>query len=78
MKKQTAIVKVKLVAVLVICGAGLFAEFRATGGAEAQTQRSFELVGVDVPLEKRVGVDDGAAFVIHFGGDTHGNLDTCG
>jgi hypothetical protein len=40
--------------------------------------RLFEIAGVDQPLERRIGVDDGAAFVVHFAGDTHGSLDTCG
>ena len=50
-----------------------------TGRAtEAQAKRLFEIIGMDVPFDQRVGIDDGAVFAIHFGGDTHGNLDTCG
>jgi hypothetical protein len=30
------------------------------------------------PFEQRIGVDDGAALVVHFAGDTRGSLDTCG
>jgi hypothetical protein len=41
-------------------------------------ERLFEIVGMSVPLEQRVGVDDGAAFVVHFAGDTRGTLDVCG
>ncbi|HSB09636.1 MAG TPA: hypothetical protein VLM38_09140 [Blastocatellia bacterium] len=79
MPKQRATERLKFVLVLVICGAALAGAFQKSAGAgQGQPQRSFELVGMEVPLEKRVGQDDGAAFVVHFGGDTHGNLDTCG
>jgi hypothetical protein len=49
-----------------------------TVAAQEQPGRLFELVGITVPLEQRVGVDDGVAFVVHFSGDTRGSLDTCG
>lgn len=79
MQKQESTKSLKLVVVLVICGVVLSAGFQKSAGAgQGQPARSFELIGMEVPLEKRVGVDDGAAFVVHFGGDTHGNLDTCG
>ena len=49
-----------------------------TVAGQEQPGRLFELVGMNVPFEERVGVDDGVAFAIHFSGDTQGNLDTCG
>jgi hypothetical protein len=51
---------------------------RSVIATQDQPGRLFEIAGADQPLEKRVGVDDGAAFVVHFAGDTHGSLDTCG
>ena len=79
MRRERTIERLKLALVLVACAITLFAGLgeRVRAGQE-QPQRSFEIVGVEVPLEKRLGVDDGASFIIHFGGDTHGNLDACG
>lgn len=30
------------------------------------------------PLSTLIGKDDNAAIVIHYGGETRGNIDTCG
>ena len=68
----------KLVAVFSVAALAVFAQFHKTVAAQEQPGRLFELVGMTVPLEQRVGIDDGVAFVVHFSGDTHGNLDTCG
>ena len=46
--------------------------------AMGQLANRLEFVGVGVPLDKSTGVDDGAVLAVHFMGDTHGNLDTCG
>lgn len=43
-----------------------------------KAQRRFEVVGLGTPLKERVGVDDGATFVVHFVGDIHGSLEPCG
>jgi hypothetical protein len=43
-----------------------------------QAANRLEFVGVGVPLDKSTGADDGAVLAVHFMGDTHGNLDTCG
>jgi 2',3'-cyclic-nucleotide 2'-phosphodiesterase (5'-nucleotidase family) len=37
-----------------------------------------EIAGFGSSMEQRLGQDDGAAFVIHFMGDAHGSLETCG
>ena len=37
-----------------------------------------DIAGRGSSLIERVGKDDGALFAIHFVGDIHGNLDTCG
>jgi hypothetical protein len=70
----------KLAAVAAALVSGLWhSDFRGTSAAEPQDQRRrFEIVGVDAPLDQRAGSDDGAAFVIHLTGDTHGGLEPCG
>jgi len=65
----------KLVAILLVAAVGFLAHMQAIAAAQA---RLFEIVGMSVPLEQSVGVDDGAAFVVHFAGDTRGTLDVCG
>lgn len=79
MQNQETIKRLKLAAILLVAGLAVFAHSqRSDGATQDQSVRLFEIVGMDVPLEKRVGVDDGAAFVVHFAGDTRGSLDTCG
>lgn len=69
----------KLAAILFVAGFAFFVQSRKSSGATPiQSARLFEIAGIDMPLEKRVGVDDGAAFVVHFAGDTRGSLDSCG
>jgi len=48
--------------------------------AEGQVQEAgqIDVVGRGSTMAERIGVDDGAAFVVHFSGDMHGNLDSCG
>jgi hypothetical protein len=75
---QRKIRLVKIVAVFSVAALAVFAQFHKSVAAQEQPGRLFELVGMTVPLEQRVGNDDGVAFVVHFSGDTHGNLDTCG
>ena len=74
---QKRIRLLKLAAIVSVAVLAVFAQFQ-TVAAQDPSGRLFELVGMTVPLEQRVGIDDGAAFVVHFSGDTHGNLDTCG
>ena len=68
----------KLFAILLVAGIGFLAPTQTIAGAQDQPARLFEIAGMTMPLEQRVGVDDGAAFVVHFAGDTRGTLDTCG
>lgn len=75
---QKRIRLLKLVAIFSVAALAVFAQFHRTVAAQEQPGRLFELVGMTVPLEQRVGVDDGVAFVVHFSGDTRGSLDTCG
>jgi hypothetical protein len=79
MVKQKNINRIKLFAILLVAGLAVFMNSqRSNGGIQNQPARLFEFAGMDMPLEKRVGVDDGAAFVVHFSGDTRGSLDSCG
>lgn len=78
MQYQNRIRLLKLAAIFSVAALGVFAQLHKTVAAQDQPGRLFELVGMSVPLEQRVGIDDGAAFVVHFSGDTQGNLDTCG
>jgi hypothetical protein len=77
MQCQKRIRALKLVAIFSVAALAVFAQVHKTVAAQ-EPGRLFELVGINVPLDQRVGVDDGAAFVVHFSGDTHGVLDTCG
>lgn len=71
--------RLKLVAILLAVAAAFFVRSHNTANAtQDRAGRLFEIVGMDVSLDKRFGSDDGAAFVVHFAGDTHGGLDTCG
>lgn len=78
MRYKKKIMLLKLAAIGSVAVLAVFAQFQKTVTAQDAQGRLFELVGMAVPLEQRVGIDDGAAFVVHFSGDTHGNLDTCG
>jgi len=78
MQCQKRIRLLKLVAIFSVAALAGFAQVHKTVAAQEPTGRLFELVGMTVPLEQRVGVDDGAIFVVHFSGDTRGSLDTCG
>lgn len=72
---------IKQLKLLAIGFVGAFAALSSTHTAvvaQDQPGRLFELVGMNVPFEQRVGAADGAAFVVHFAGDTRGSLDTCG
>ena len=78
MQGKLMIKGVKLIAILLVAAVALLAHMQTIVGAQEQPARLFEIVGMSVPLEQRVGVDDGAAFVVHFAGDTRGTLDVCG
>ena len=43
-----------------------------------QEPSQIDVLGRGTTVAERVGEDDGVAFVIHFSGDMHGNLDSCG
>ena len=77
MQKQQRSILLKVVTISLAALAFLI-NLRGAASSQEQTGRLFEIVGMSVPLEQRVGVDDGAAFVVHFSGDTRGTLDACG
>jgi hypothetical protein len=78
MQNQKTIKRLKLFAILLVAGIPFLASAKTTAVAQDQPARLFEIVGMATPLEQRFGVDDGAAFVVHFAGDTRGTLDVCG
>jgi hypothetical protein len=81
MQNQRAIKKIKLLVILsaaaFICSSLAWQKTQATAEQE-EPQRRLEIVGVSVPFAERMGTDDGAAFVVHFIGSTHGSLEPCG
>lgn len=70
--------RLKLTAILLLAGVSCLTHTQMTVGAQDQPARLFEIAGMTMPFEQRVGVDDSAEFVVHFGGDTRGTLDACG
>ena len=68
---------VSLSAAILICSSTAWQTTQATVSQE-QPQNRIEVVGVSMPFADRMGVDDGAAFVVHFMGGTHGSLEPCG
>ena len=67
----------KIAAIFVF--AGLLLPWSIAGaGHRGQQQDPLNVVGYQSTLQEKLGSDDGVSFVIHFGGDTHGNLDACG
>lgn len=69
---------IKLIAIVSVAALAAFVRLNSAAVAQDQPARMFEIAGMTMPLEQRVGVDDGAAFVVHFAGDTRGTLDACG
>jgi hypothetical protein len=78
MKDGSQIKWLKLVAILFAAVLTFVVHLGNISAAQDPTARLFEIVGMNTPLEQRVGADDGAVFAVHFSGDTRGNLDTCG
>lgn len=70
--------QLKLTAIVLVAALPALFHVYAIAGAQSQPARLFEIAGMNMPLEERVGTDDGAAFVVHFAGDTRGSLDVCG
>ena len=76
MQEQQRLILLKLITISI---AALAVLFNLRSAASSQDQgRLFEMAGMTLPLEQRVGVDDGAVFAVHFSGDTRGTLDACG
>jgi hypothetical protein len=70
--------QLKLLAIVPVAVLATFAQINLRSLAQNAPARLFEIVGMNVPFQERVGADDGAVFAVHFSGDTRGNLDTCG
>jgi hypothetical protein len=80
MQNQNSNKTAKLIIIFIaaiVCGCLTWQKARANAGQD-QPRKQLELVGVNAPYETRAGNDDGAAFAIHFMGNTHGSLEPCG
>jgi hypothetical protein len=78
MQKQQRLILLKIAAISFAVALAFLLSLRRSASAQDQPGRLFEMAGMTMPLEQRVGVDDGADFVVHFSGDTRGTLDACG
>lgn len=70
----------KIAALLAFIGFGLtlLPWMRVGAQSQAQPQDHLDVLGYQATLQEKLGRDDEVSFVIHFGGDIHGNLDACG
>jgi hypothetical protein len=78
MQRQKRLNLLKLAAIVSVAMIAAALHLHTAAAAQDQPGRLFEIAGMTMPLEQRIGVDDGAAFVVHFSGDTRGTLDACG
>ena len=81
MQNQNVINRVKLAAIFLVSALIFsYGPWQETGASasQEQPQNRVEIVGMNVPMNERIAADDGAALVIHFGGDVHGSLEPCG
>ena len=80
MQNQNAIKRIKLIVTFItalVCSSSAWQQGLASAGQD-QPRKQMEFVSINAPFETRAGVDDGAAFAIHFTGSTHGILEPCG
>ena len=77
-QRQKSLTLLKLAAIVSVAALIGIVHLDTAAVVQDQPGRSFEIAGMTMPLEQRIGVDDGAAFVVHFGGDTRGTLEACG
>jgi hypothetical protein len=73
--------RIKLAAIALISAFAAYLWQGPHTGANDAQQRQYErpdIAGQGVPFNERLGADDGAAFAVHFSGDTHGSLEPCG
>ena len=77
MRTQKSSKGLKIGAVLLFAGT-LLPWSIAGAGTRGQQQEPLNVIGFQSTLQEKLGSDDGVSFIIHFGGDTHGNLDACG
>ncbi len=56
----------------------LFSLMALLGGIALVGRAQSQVTPAQGPLPTLLGKDDNAAIVIHYGGETRGNIDTCG
>ena len=72
-------VKLLKIAAIVVVTVAIYFPWRASANQDSgQAPQRLQVAGYGASMDERLGKDDGAAFVIHFMGDTHGSLETCG
>ncbi len=70
--------RIKLAAAILVVSAFCFTIWRGAEAAQEIERPRPEIIGIGVPMNERIGTDDGAALIIHFSGDIHGGLEPCG
>lgn len=72
--------KIKILFILLaICTLGFNSLSRQTdASANQQTPHRAEIIGMGASISERLGADDKPALVVHFVGEMHGSLETCG
>ena len=77
-QNTTRRIKIAVLLFIAACACWNVTSRQTSASIAGEPQRRFEIVGIDAPFGERAGTDDGAAFVLHFFGNTHGSLEPCG
>jgi 2',3'-cyclic-nucleotide 2'-phosphodiesterase (5'-nucleotidase family) len=72
--------KIKIVFILLAISLFAFNSLsqQADANANQQAPHRAELIGMGASMSERLGADDKPALVVHFVGEMHGSLETCG
>ncbi len=72
--------KIKIVLILLAISIFAFISLsqQTDASANQQTPHRAEIVGMGASLDERFGADDKPSLVVHFVGEMHGSLETCG
>ena len=72
--------RIKIVFVLLAISLPVFNSLsqQTAANSSQQTPHRVEIVGMGASMNERLGADDKPALVVHFVGEMHGSLETCG
>jgi hypothetical protein len=72
--------KFKIVFILLAISILIFNSLSQLTGASSSQQppHRAEIIGIGASMNERLGADDKPALVVHFVGEMHGSLETCG